>query len=393
MPQLRISFQGSTISTLILIGYVLVFVAVIGLGWFSTSNIKQLQAITNDLYVHPFAVSNAATDMKGTLFQLRNHMIQIVLIRDAHDNVKQLYGEADAFAGTARADLAVIKAYFLGDMNRVNELEIKLDQWDAIRAEILVDVKKGAIEEAEHLFKTVGTPKFAELVPLVDYVQTFARNRGKSFADEAEQLSELIIFQMQWVVVFLMTFIVVTACAVHWRVRYLENSLNREATHDVLTGIPNRRYFMELMDRQLVMSQRYGNPFVLALADIDCFKTVNDTYGHHVGDGVLKHFTAACRKYLRKSDILSRIGGEEFAILLPNASLAEAQAVMKRVTIAIEEADIDIGQSTPLKITTSFGLADWSSVDKGVDAFFRRADLAMYEAKHRGRNLVCVSAS
>ena len=203
MPQLRISFQGSTISTLILIGYVLVFVAVIGLGWFSTSNIKQLQAITNDLYVHPFAVSNAATDMKGTLFQLRNHMIQIVLIRDAHDNVKQLYGEADAFAGTARADLAVIKAYFLGDMNRVNELEIKLDQWDAICAEILVDVKKGAIEKAEHLFKTVGTPKFAELVPLVDYVQTFARNRGKSFADEAEQLSELIIFQMQWVVVFL----------------------------------------------------------------------------------------------------------------------------------------------------------------------------------------------
>ena len=393
MAQLRILGGGSSISALILVGYVSVFVAVIGLGWFSTSSVAQLQAITNKLYAHPFAVSNAATDMKGTLFQLRNHIIQIVLIRNTQDNVEQMLGDADEFAGSVRADLAVIKANFLGDMRRVDELESKLDQWDVIRAEIFADVKKGDIEQAAHLVKTVGTPKFAELAPLVEYVQTFARIRGKRFADEAKQHSERILSQMQWLIVSLMVFIGGTAYAVHWRVRYLEEALNRQATYDYLTGIPNRQYFMGLIEQQVLMSQRYKNPFVLALADIDLFKRVNDTFGHDAGDRALKYFTATCRSHLRESDILSRIGGEEFAILLPNASLPEARAVMERVRMAIEEVDIDIGQSLPIKITASFGLANWSFRDKGVDALLGRADTAMYEAKHQGRNRVCVSAS
>ena len=213
MSESRVLRPGPAISTLILGGYVLISIAVLGLGWFAARNMEQLRAITSDLYVHPFAVSNAATDMKGALFQLRNHMIQIVLIRNAHDNLKLLASEAEGFSGTARADLAVIKANFLGDMQRVKELEIKLDQWDAIRAEILSDASKGDFAQAEHLVRTVGTSIFFELVPLIEYVQTFARERGKRYAEEAEQHTVRIISHMRWVVVFLGAFIVATAFA------------------------------------------------------------------------------------------------------------------------------------------------------------------------------------
>ena len=148
---------------------------------------------------------------------------------------------------------------------------------------------------------------------------------------------------------------------------------------------------MELTDRQLAVSQRYGNSFVLALADLDLFKTVNDTYGHHAGDRVLRHFSLTCGKNLRESDIVGRIGGEEFAIMLPNASLAEAQVIIERLRMAVAEADIDVGQSSPIGVTVSFGLADWFPEDSDVNSLLRRADAALYEAKKNGRNRVCVA--
>ncbi|MHB8881324.1 MAG: GGDEF domain-containing protein [Thermodesulfovibrionales bacterium] len=381
-----------TIAALILGGYGLIFFALHGLGWYATRNMEQLRTVTQDLYSHPFAVSYAAMNMKSTLFQLRHHMLQVVLLQDNNGDLRQVHSEADGFSRIIRTDLAVIKAKFLGDMNRVNELEIKLDQWDAIRAKILAAVEKKDMKTAEHLVRTVGTPKFTEIVPLVDYVQNFAKNRAKLFVDEAERHAEQIHFKMLYLIAFLSVFLVATGFAVFRRVRSLQNELKHQATTDFLTGIPNRQHFIELVDREFARSLRYDDPFALAVADLDLFKTINDTHGHHVGDSVLKKFCEVCRRSLRDADIIGRIGGEEFAVLFPNTGRSEARDVLERLRSAIEETVVLTEQKLSLRFTASFGLAVYVSGEKNSMGLFKRADDALYEAKRSGRNKVCVDS-
>ena len=221
----------NTIPFLILVGYALILLAVLGLGWFSTRNTIQLQTITQDLYTHPFAVSNAAAQMDGALFQLHNHIAQIVLIRGENYNVDDLRSETEAFARIARAGLEVINANFLGDMNRVKEMEEKLVQWDAIRLQIYNAVEQGDYVTAEHLFRTAGTPMFAEIEPHIHYVLSFAIDRAKRYVEDAGNYSERIASRTGWLIAFLAGFIVLISLAVLSRVRHLqkehEQSLRR----------------------------------------------------------------------------------------------------------------------------------------------------------------------
>jgi diguanylate cyclase (GGDEF)-like protein len=379
-----------TFTSLILFGYGLILVALLGLGWFTAANIEQLRVMTLNLYIHPFAVSNAATDLKGSLFQLRNHMLQIVLLRDKNDDLEKLRQQADALDKTIRTDLATIKDNFLGDMNRVNELEGKLDQWDVIRAEILSAAQKGDMETAERLVRHSGTPKFNEIAPLVDYVLEFAKGKAKILVDEAERHTEQILFRLHCMVAFLVIFLVATGVTVLMRVRRLQNELHCHATIDFLTGIPNRRHFMELADWEFARGMRYGAPFAFALSDLDFFKKINDTHGHHAGDQVLKEFGDICRKTLRNSDIVGRWGGEEFALLLPNTTLPVACHIVDRLRAAVEASDSVVEQALPIKFTASFGLTTFFSGDCDMRDLIRRADEALYSAKESGRNKVCV---
>lgn len=381
-----------TISTMILLGYTAMLVAVASLGWYATEKMKELQAINHDLYFHPFAVSNAAANLKGSLFQLRNHMVQIVLIRNQADNLEKMSQEAESFEQQVRTDLSVIKASFLGDMARVAELEQKFDQWNRIRLDILAAAQRGDFGSAEQQVRLVGTPKFAELVPLVDYVLSFARERGKGLLKEAEVHSAQIVEKTQALILVLVFFVMSTAAIVFWRVRYLQTELDRQATTDYLTEIPNRRRFMELTEREHSRSRRYENSFALAVVDLDWFKTINDKHGHQAGDEVLKRFCEIAIGALRDSDILGRIGGEEFAILLPNTSIGEAREVVERVRKAIESAEIEIGSGVRLRLTGSFGLSEYSP-EKDMTTIFRLADEALYHAKNSGRNQVRIARS
>jgi diguanylate cyclase (GGDEF)-like protein len=299
---------------------------------------------------------------------------------------------ADVLDKTIRTNLATIKGSFLGDMSRVDELEGKLDQWDLIRAAILAAAQKGDMGEAERLVRNLGTPKFAEIVPLVDYVLEFAKGRAKLFVDEAESHTGQIIFRLYCMVGVLTVFLVVTGLTVLMRVRRLQNELHCHATLDFLTAIPNRRHFMELADWEFARGMRYGEPFAFALADLDFFKKINDTHGHHAGDRVLKEFGAICRKTLRSSDIVGRIGGEEFALLLPNTTLPVAHHIVDRLRAAVEAGDAVAAQASPVQFTASFGLTTFSSGDTDMSDLFRRADEALYAAKASGRNKVCVVA-
>ncbi|MHB9098424.1 MAG: GGDEF domain-containing protein [Syntrophales bacterium] len=168
--------------------------------------------------------------------------------------------------------------------------------------------------------------------------------------------------------------------------------LQRLATTDFLTGISNNRSFFATGEREIQRARRYGRPLGVLMFDIDHFKRINDTYGHAAGDQVLVAITAACRNFLRDIDVFGRLGGEEFAILLPETDLAGGRTTAERLRSAIAKIGIEAGAAT-LHITISLGVSVLSPDDDQIEQVLKRADDAMYEAKRDGRNKTMTAAS
>lgn len=163
------------------------------------------------------------------------------------------------------------------------------------------------------------------------------------------------------------------------------------ASTDPLTGAVNRRKFNEQAQTEIDRLERHYHPMSLLMLDLDHFKNVNDTFGHAAGDEVLKAFCQVCYDNARKTDIVARLGGEEFAILLPDASLRQAHQLAERVCQATRELEIrlpDIEQA--IKVTVSIGISAWN-IEKfnSIDDMLEIADQALYKAKHTGRDQVC----
>ncbi len=167
-----------------------------------------------------------------------------------------------------------------------------------------------------------------------------------------------------------------------------ERKLEQLAHYDSLTGIRNRRMVLKCLNNEWERSQREGSSLSVIMLDIDHFKNINDTYGHEGGDHLLKDYTRIVEQQLRPYDILGRMGGEEFLIVLPRINEAETQRIAERVRKAVETALLSIGDSRTVKITTSVGATMKSSQDADANMLLRRADEALYSAKHQGRNRV-----
>ncbi|MEW6533635.1 MAG: diguanylate cyclase [Thermodesulfobacteriota bacterium] len=167
----------------------------------------------------------------------------------------------------------------------------------------------------------------------------------------------------------------------------LEEELRRLATTDGLTNVWNRRYFMQLAERELDRVRRYKGCFALLLIDLDHFKAVNDTYGHDIGDEMLRKVAETCKTTLRQVDIFARYGGEEFVALLPETSLEEAIVVSERLRgIVSDHSTTD--SNPPLLITLSIGVTIAGPRCGGLNALLKEADAALYRAKRNGRNRV-----
>jgi two-component system cell cycle response regulator len=168
-----------------------------------------------------------------------------------------------------------------------------------------------------------------------------------------------------------------------------KNLLLKElALTDSLTGLPNRRAIEDWATRQLSGAARYGFPFWVALADLDHFKRVNDTYGHEAGDSVLKAFSEILKRNSRRSDICGRIGGEEFLLALTHATEENAKRVIDRVRSELEATKFDF-DGTALKVTASFGFAGFAGTQTpDFNHLVAQADAALYSAKRSGRNRV-----
>lgn len=161
------------------------------------------------------------------------------------------------------------------------------------------------------------------------------------------------------------------------------------ATHDALTELYNRRHFIELVDKEIARAHRHGRPLVMCIIDVDLFKPVNDQYGHIAGDGVLRQLAAVVRSFVRGEDIAARIGGEEFAVLLPESDIAAARAFAERLREAVADSVFMLA-GEPQRITVSIGIAAMDPARAERSALMQAADGALYRAKDEGRNRVCV---
>ncbi|MGL4603539.1 MAG: GGDEF domain-containing protein, partial [Iodobacter sp.] len=164
--------------------------------------------------------------------------------------------------------------------------------------------------------------------------------------------------------------------------------LEELVTTDELTGVANRREWQRRCEEAITYARRYQQPLSVLMIDIDHFKNVNDRYGHLAGDLTLKELCRVCTAELRASDCFARWGGEEFVLLLPGTTWAEAIAAGNKLRIAVEQLAVVHFQEHTIKITISIGVAMLEENDKRLDHLLNRADQAMYAAKAGGRNQV-----
>lgn len=168
-------------------------------------------------------------------------------------------------------------------------------------------------------------------------------------------------------------------------------SLELLANQDGLTGLYNRRHFMALAEAEVQRAKRYLRPVVVGMADLDFFKKLNDTYGHAAGDAVLRALAGLMRESFRQSDLVCRYGGEEFAFVFPESSLAEAHVLAERFRRRCASFAINLPDGREVTVTTSIGLADVG--ESTLEVALSLADAALYDAKRLGRNQVVLATS
>lgn len=167
----------------------------------------------------------------------------------------------------------------------------------------------------------------------------------------------------------------------------LEAELVKQASTDSLTGIGNRRHFMVQAELEMSRSRRFGRSLSVMMLDVDHFKPINDQHGHAVGDAVLQVIVRRASESLRQSDQIARLGGEEFAALLPETSLPAALVVAERFREHLAERPL-VAAGKAIPCTVSIGIAEMREGDATIDDLLRRADEALYRAKEKGRNRV-----
>ncbi|WP_253865437.1 sensor domain-containing diguanylate cyclase [Aeromonas sobria] len=172
----------------------------------------------------------------------------------------------------------------------------------------------------------------------------------------------------------------------------LKEQLHQQSVQDSLTGLYNRRFFFEVCEKNLSLNARHHLKSVLMVLDVDQFKCINDRYGHPLGDRALTHLGKVMQSVLRSEDVLARIGGDEFAIWLPNTRLSAASAMAERLCQQVMQSPLALHDGDELIITISAGLVE-NSEGELLESLYARADQMLYQAKQAGRNCVVCAPS
>lgn len=210
------------------------------------------------------------------------------------------------------------------------------------------------------------------------------QNRLQRFALNAQEQRNMYLWSFIAVVLLVCCLLAVMV----YRVKSQSRALVKLATTDDLTGLYNRRYIIEQLDRQVIAANRYGYDLCVAIIDLDFFKKINDSYGHAVGDQVLLEFSSVCSENLRRTDLLGRIGGEEFLVLLPHTTLQDGYNALDSLRCKVSQMS-DVVGIEGLSISASVGLTFNAPNLDGMQ-LMANADIALYQAKTGGRDQVII---
>lgn len=296
------------------------------------------------------------------LNSLANLKNLVILLIDKNYNILDFNEGAINFLGLMKGTVSSNLRDFLPDFyqdflpikNSSNTIEIVLKVENNI--EIVFKGVSLAIEETYLLILEPYRLTYNELIVKLSKINEQIVNIAKELAQKNIQLKEAL------------------------------NTIKRLSNIDPLTGILNRRTFNKILKREISIAKRHTLPLSLVMMDLDYFKKINDTYGHDVGDYVLKTVTKGIKNTIRLEDIFARLGGEEFALILPNTTAEEALILSERLRQKIEKMKF---KKVKERITASFGITEFNLKDN-INLFLKRADEALYEAKRKGRNCCVV---
>ena len=222
------------------------------------------------------------------------------------------------------------------------------------------------------------------LLVRIFYTYFFAHLQNFYTPDWAQSIFHLafLVFTIIWTFCFML----LNNERLQSNLQSAQRELEAIAATDFLTGINNNRHFYEIGENEIQRAKRFLYPLSLIMFDLDFFKRINDTEGHAAGDIVLVKVIEICRKKLRTIDVFGRLGGEEFAILLPHTDLEGGKIAAEHLRRAIEETEIELNPQVAVKITASFGITQLRDSDTEIQTLLNRADAVLYKAKRAGRN-------
>jgi len=308
------------------------------------------------------------------------------------------YAEIVNCSGKIRGNIQrFVKLYFAGDKEKLPEVKREIDHSLELLERRVEDLKLPIIDFGKNMqpvevigcWKTLSGAILRHMPLLnnstilrISEICWFAADRQTLFYQQIAQRN-LVILNIIYYLIFILT---VTEIVLLLKFNFSEvfKKLEIRANFDALTGTLNRGALKDIYDN--ISKDKFFYPLSLIILDLDDFKHINDTYGHNVGDIVLKRVALEIKKHLRRSDILARWGGEEFVIILPHTDLEGARIVAEKLRKSLEEAKILEGE----KITASFGVTEILP-EEPLEKAVLRADKALYRAKELGKNRVEVN--
>jgi diguanylate cyclase (GGDEF)-like protein len=377
---------------ILIAGFLIAFIGALLFLWLYFSSMREMHQTTRKLYEQPYAVSNAALELKANLYQIRSSLLYASLIKT---DPKVLSGTAafiEAREQWAEERIAVMQKNYSGDPQQVLSLQQKWQTLSAVRDLIFQKLENAQFADANNLIETEWTAKFVEVARLNEAILSAANQRANLYVEESQQRLEKHTNAGLIYAAMLLTLFLLVSVFVVWRIYHLHLEADKFAFTDFLTGIANRRHFMHELESEIRRSQRYESVFSFAMVDIDHFKKINDKYGHLAGDLILQNFCLKCVSALRTSDMVGRLGGEEFGILMPMTDLHEAARVIERLRSEIDHSVLnDNGEQ--IHYTASLGLVSISQLSdqQSLAHLMRMADAALYSAKQQGRNRVFIA--
>lgn len=377
---------------ILIAGFLIAFVGALLFIWIYFSSMREMHQTTRKLYEYPFAVANAALALEADLYQIRSHLLYVTLIQADRQQLANAETLIDACEQRAQQKIVTIARSYSRAPQQVMQLKQQLALLGNVREQVLQKLSAARYAEANQLIETEWTARFAKVAGLNEIILKDAHQHAIEYVNESQQRLEQHAKRGLSYAALLLSLFLGVGAFVAWRIYQLHIEADKFAFTDFLTGIANRRHFIHELESEIRRSQRYELPFSFAMVDIDHFKKINDQHGHHAGDLVLQNFCLKCVNALRISDIVGRLGGEEFGILMPMTDLHEAARVIERLRAEIDHS-VMTDQGEKIHYTASFGLVSTSQLgeQQGMAHLMKMADVALYTAKQQGRNRVFIA--